>query len=55
MLRNMAIAGALAFAVGCFAAALADVFPSYRRALQSGGGSLLVGGTLLIGLALPLI
>jgi hypothetical protein len=55
MLRNLTIAGAVAFAIGCFAAALADVFPSYRKALQDYGGSLLVGGTLLIGLALPLI
>lgn len=55
MLRNLTIVGAVAFAIGCFAAAIADIFPSYRKALQGCGGSLLVGGTLLIGLALPLV
>ena len=48
--------GGLGFViVGSLVAALSDVFPTYRRSLRDGGGSLLIGGVTLLGCALPLI
>lgn len=41
--------------VGCFAAAVADIFPAHRSELQQWGGSLLVGSVALLGLVVPFI
>lgn len=55
MLFTFAMAGIAGITIGSFAAALADVFPAYRRGLRDSGSGLLVGGVALLGLALPLI
>jgi hypothetical protein len=41
--------------IGCFAAAIADIFPAHRSELQQWGGGLLVGSVALLGLVFPFI
>ena len=55
MLLTLAIAGIAGIAIGSFAAALADVFPTHRRSLHDSGSGLLVVGITLLGCMLPLI
>lgn len=55
MLSTLVIAGIGGVTIGSFAAALADVFPAYRRGLGGSGGGLLVGGVTLLGLALSFV
>ena len=55
MLTLVCVSGIIGMSIGAFAAACSDVFPSYRRTLSVGGGSVLVGGISLLGLALPLL
>lgn len=55
MLYIFATAGSTGLIVGCFAAAVADVFPAYRKILQDCGGGLIVGGVVLLGIAFPMI
>lgn len=55
MLLALSIAGVVGLVVGVLAAASADVFPTYRAALQDWGSGLLVGSVALLGLAFPMI
>jgi len=52
---TFAAGGLGAIVLGCFVAAMSDVFPTYRRSLRDGGSGLLIGGVTLLGCALPLI
>jgi len=47
--------GFAGLAIGCCAAAVADIFPAHRSELQQWGGGLLVGSVALLGLAFPFI
>lgn len=55
MLSLVCVTGMLGVALGTFAAACSDVFPSYRRTLIVGGGGVLIAGVSLLGLALPMM
>lgn len=55
MLFALCVLGVAGLVVGTFAAASADVFPSYRGALQEWGGGLLVASVALLGLVFPMI
>lgn len=55
MLYALGVTGIIGLVVGTFAAAVADVFPTYRGALQDWGGGLLVASVALLGLAVPMI
>jgi hypothetical protein len=55
MRLTFAIGGLGFIVIGSFVAAMSDVFPTYRRSLRDGGGSLLIGGITLLGCALPLL
>jgi hypothetical protein len=55
MLHTILLAGCAGLTIGTFAAAVADVFPAHRNALQHWGGGLLVGSVALMGLAFPFI
>jgi hypothetical protein len=55
MMRVLPFVGFAGLTIGCFAAAVADIFPSRRNELQQWGGGLLVGSVALLGLAFPFI
>lgn len=55
MAYPLAFLGIIWLVAGIFSAALADVFPAYRTALQGWGGGLLVGSALMIGYAFPML
>jgi hypothetical protein len=55
MLVALSITGCVGLIAGIVAAALADVFPRHRAALQDWGGGLAVGGVAVLGLAFPMI
>lgn len=55
MMRALPFIGFGGLTIGCFAAAIADIFPAHRNELQQWGGGLLVGSVALLGLAFPFI
>ncbi len=55
MLSALSVAGIVGIIVGTLAAAMADVFPAHRAALQDWGSGLLVGSVALLALTFPLI
>lgn len=55
MLHSLVIAGTVEIVVGCFAVAVADVFPAYRKVLRGLGGALFLVGVALFGLVFPMI
>jgi hypothetical protein len=55
MAYTIGFLGIIGLVVGIFAAAVADVFPTYRTPLQGWGGGLLVGSAVFIGFAFPMI
>jgi hypothetical protein len=55
MLHMLGFIGIFGLVAGIFAAAVADVFPAHRSALQGWGGGLLVGSVALLGLAFPML
>jgi hypothetical protein len=55
MLYVLGFTGVLGLVAGIFSAAVADVFPAHRSALQGWGGGLLVGSVALLGLAFPML
>lgn len=55
MLYMLGFLGIISLVAGIFAAAVADVFPNHRSALQGWGGGLLVGSAALLGFAFPML
>jgi len=55
MVHSLLIVGWSGLTVGGVAAAVADIFPAHRNALQHWGGGLLVGSIALIGLTYPFV
>ena len=55
MVHSLFIIGCTGLTLGSVAAAIADIFPAHRTALQHWGGGLLVGSVALMGLAVPFI
>ena len=55
MLYLLGFVGIVGLVGGIFAAAVADVFPAHRNALQGWGGGLLVGSVALLGFAFPML
>jgi hypothetical protein len=55
MLYALGITGTIGLILGTFSAAVADMFPAHRGALQGWGGGLLVASVALIGFTVPMI
>jgi len=55
MMRALPFVGFGGLTIGCFAAAVADIFPSHRHELERWGSGLLVGSVALLGLAFPFV
>ncbi len=55
MAYALGLIGIIGLVAGIVAAAVADVFPTYRIPLRGCGGALLVGGAVLLGVAFPML